>query len=91
MVPWPIEVASLMPLFDVECDKCGLVWEVIKKYETFAPECPKCGSNFTRTLMPLMKHRPARSVDDMLHNRPPDSKPTKSFAHDRRRGGKDTS
>lgn len=78
-----------MPLFDVKCDNCGKQWEQMKKWEDLA-QCPECGSINTTTLMPLMKHKRAKTPDEMM-GRIPDSKPVKSFANDRRRGGKDTS
>lgn len=80
----------MKPLFDVQCNNCGHVWEERKRFDDPA-RCPKCNMIWTTTMMPLMKHKKAKSVDDMLHDRPPDPKPVKSFAHDRRRGGRDTS
>ena len=77
-----------MPSFDVHCDKCGHRWGVTKKYAEEAPECVRCGSNFTRTLMPLMKHSKAKDPYDYII-RPP-GKPIKSFSNDRRLKGKDT-
>jgi hypothetical protein len=77
------------PLFDIDCQRCQHRWETVTQYNLPAPECPKCGSNFTRTLMPLMKHHKAKDPYDALRSGSP-GKPIKSFAHDRRLKGKDT-
>jgi len=80
-----------MPLFDAKCEKCGHIWEVMQKWEEQVGECPLCESAFTKLLMPRMGpvHK-AKDPYDYLDGRIPDSKPIKSFANDRRRGGKDT-
>jgi putative FmdB family regulatory protein len=80
-----------MPIFDCKCEKCATVWEVSKPYDEEAPECPSCGSNFTKTLMPLFQNKlKARDPYDYLNGPIPDSKPIKSFANDRRKGGRNT-
>lgn len=78
------------PLFDCKCGQCGEVWEERKPYSEPAGECPKCGSYDTRTLLGSSVLRKAKDPYDYLDGRIPDSKPIKSFANDRRRGGKDT-
>ena len=81
-----------MPLFDCKCGACGHIWEEMKSYNTPACCCPECGSADTKTLMPLMKHHNLNTKDpyDYLNGPIPDPKPIKSFANDRREGGKDT-
>ena len=80
-----------MPLFDVKCDKCGHIWEEMKRYDEESQECSECGSNFTRTLPPLFQTKlRAKDPYEYLDGPIPDSKPIKSYANDRRRGGKDT-
>ncbi len=80
----------MMPLFDVRCDNCQHVWEESKLYSAPASECPVCGSHFSTTLMPRIKHFKAKDPYDLLHGHIPATKQVKSFANDRRKGGKDT-
>jgi hypothetical protein len=63
---------------------------VSKKWEE-SVACPECGQA-TTTLMPQMKHHKAKDPFDMIngHAGIPDSKKIKSYANDRRKGGKDT-
>ena len=78
-----------MPVFDCKCDKCGYIWEEVKSFSTPACCCPECGSADTKTLMTLMKHHRAKDPYDYL-NHTPDARPIKSFANDKRKGGKNT-
>jgi hypothetical protein len=82
-----------MPVFDVRCNNpsCGLVEEVSKAYEAEHP-CSKCQST-TKTLMPYLRtgykdQDPFAQVDGSMSL--PDPKPIRSFASDKRKGGKDT-
>jgi hypothetical protein len=81
-----------MPKFDVRCLVCKEEWEAYKVYLD-PTQCPQCGSDMTQTLMPKMKHNKGKDPYDMItaNTHIPDSKPVKSFANDRRKGGKDTS
>lgn len=79
-----------MALFDVRCNECGEVWEAAKKYDN-PIECPLCSSWNTKTLMPLMKPSfKAKDPYDMIGDNTGATKKIKSFANDRRKGGKDT-
>jgi hypothetical protein len=82
----------IMPMFDVRCNEegCEHRWETSKTYDAVAL-CPVCYSSNTTTLMPRMKGIKAKDPFDLVGPgaRIPDSKPIKSFAHDRRKGGKD--
>ena len=80
-----------MPVFDCKCERCENIWEEVKKYEDPAPECPACGSNFTRTLLGAPFVPRCKTPYDMLEGYRPDSgKQIKSFANDKRKGGKAT-
>lgn len=81
-----------MPVFDVRCEKCDVVVEVSKAYDE-EHLCTVC-STPTKTLMPRMKgpswrveQDPFDAVDKGMQL--PDGKKIKSFANDRRKGGKD--
>ncbi len=83
-----------MPLYDFRCDKCKHEWDamvpalVVKRN---APECPECGSNFTNQVwLKAPSSDRAKDPYDMLNRYRPDRKPIKSFANDKRKGGKDT-
>lgn len=78
-----------MPIFDIKCLKCNQVTEVFKRYEADYP-CPECKGE-TVTLPPAVKGiGRAKKPYDYLNGPIPDSKKIKSFANDRRKGGKDT-
>lgn len=81
-----------MPLFDVRCEDCQHREEVSKAFHDPAT-CPECGSGNTKTLMPAVKgiDRAKDPFDQIgMGQKVPDPKSIKSFAHDRRKGGKDT-
>lgn len=59
-----------MPLYDFRCEKCSTVWEDVvpaSQVRDFAPECPECGSNFTKLvwLTTPSNHR-AKDPYDMI-------------------------
>ena len=80
-----------MPIFDIRCQECLHQAEVFKAFDTPA-ECSQCGGK-TITLMPSVSgiHGFGKQPYDYLDDPVPDAKPIKSFAHDRRKGGKDRS
>lgn len=81
-----------MPKFDVRCNQCDHEWEAFKAYAEEA-ECPKCHSMDSKTLMPMTQsHRKAKDPFDLIGmgQKIPDARKVKSFANDRRKGGKDT-
>ena len=80
----------MKPLWDEQCDKCQHVWEVRKNFNDPTSACPRCGSDFTHTLLsPGIPYLKAKDPYDLLDGRIP-SKPIKSYANDKRKGGKDT-
>jgi putative FmdB family regulatory protein len=74
--------------FDIRCDTCDHRWEEVQKYEDTPGECPECGSNFTTVLLTMAKQHKAKDPYDMLDGPIPDAKKIKSFARDRRKGGR---
>jgi len=82
-----------MPVYDAKCNKCEHVYEYRGPSHQAPGTCTACGSDDTRIVW-LSGSFPntdtAKDPYDYLHGRIPDSKPIKSFANDRRRGGKDT-
>jgi len=81
-----------VPRFDVRCKnpKCLHQVEVSKGFDDQVV-CELCGHE-TKTLMPGVTgiHGLGKQPYDYLDGPIPDSKKIKSFAHDRRKGGKDT-
>lgn len=78
------------PLFDIRCRVCDHTTEVRKRFhEAYA--CPRCGGE-TKTLLTAFKSiDKAKDPFDLISTgSPPPSKPIKSFATDKRRGGKNT-
>ena len=80
-----------MPLFDVRCMDCQHEWEVSKAYDE-AAICPECRSTITRTLLGATKVNLNRLPMDDIHKSMslPGAKKIRSFANDKRKGGKDT-
>jgi len=77
-----------MILYDFRCEQCDHMWEEkIPMYE-FAPECVKCGSNFTHKIHTKLNTVKQYEAYDALDRTIPDTKKIKSFANDRRKGGK---
>jgi putative FmdB family regulatory protein len=85
---------NVMPLYDFRCEACSHEFEYRMKYEElkhYGPECPACGSHFTKHVWlagPSVDK--AKDPFDLLDGPIPDSKPIRSYANDRRKGGKDT-
>lgn len=80
-----------MPLFDVQCMECDHRWEVSKAYEDTV-DCPECKGKITTTLLGATRVNLNRLPMDNIHKSMtlPGSKKIKSFANDKRKGGKDT-
>lgn len=80
-----------MPIYDQVCQQCDHEWEVLRRYDEVVP-CPKCGTTQVKTK--ISTPHVASSCDPFDYVGPgariPDSKPIKSFANDKRKGGKDT-
>jgi len=74
-----------MPTFDQRCLECNHEWVVYKAYDDPAT-CPECRGTMTKTLMPRVRG----SLSDNPTKVGNVDKPIKSFANDRRKGGKDT-
>lgn len=84
-----------MPLYDFRCNKCKHEFEETLAYHQLTsegpPECPECGSYFTkRVWLKAPNSDKAKDPYDYLDGPIPDSKTIKSFANDKRKGGKDT-
>ena len=80
-----------MPTYDARCRDCDHLFEEQREWQGSASDCPSCGSTNTRTVwtrVPIIDK--AKDPYDLLHGTMPDSKPIKSFANDKRKGGKDT-
>lgn len=81
-----------MPVYDARCNKCDKTYEYRGPSHQAPGQCEHCGSDDTRIVwlsgFPSVDR--AKDPYDYLNGRIPDSKPIKSFANDRRKGGKDT-
>jgi hypothetical protein len=80
-----------MPIYDERCtdDSCGHEQEVRRSYDADSP-CERCGGS-TRVFWKSVPHTSsACDPYDYLDGHIPASRPIKSFANDRRKGGKDT-
>lgn len=80
-----------MPLYDERCDSCGHTAERRRAWRDQLLPCDDCGGICTVVWLTTPKFNEDRDVYDMLDGPLPDSRPIKSFAHDRRKGGKDVS
>lgn len=80
----------MKPLFDIRCRICDHTTEVRKRFVESYP-CPKCGGE-TKTLLTAFKRiEKAKDPYDLISTgSPPSPRPIKSFANDKRKGGKDT-
>jgi len=81
----------MKPLHDYRCGRCDHTFE-IRARQGDTIECPHCGSSSTRLVFlsgPSIRGAP-KDPYDALDRVIPDSKPIKSFARDRRTGGKNT-
>lgn len=81
-----------MPIYENQCVKCGHKWEVLQPFAAEPPACPECKAEGTKRLISAPKgvHGGEYNPYDALDRVVPDPKPIKSFANDRRKGGKDT-
>ena len=78
-----------MPIYDVKCNKCNLVYEVLEKYDSPPRKCKGCGTAFVLRLPSFPNFARQHDPYDALDRSIP-GKPIKSFGNDRRKGGKDT-
>ena len=62
-----------MPRYDFKCEKCDHVWEdtiPASQVKDYAPECPGCGSNFTKMVWLQVPSTPlTKDPYDMLTGR----------------------
>lgn len=80
-----------MPKYDGRCNDCGTDYEWEGPSYQAPGVCTECGSDNTRIVWLKAPHSTrVKSPYDLLDGHIPDSRPIKSFANDRRKGGKDT-
>ena len=81
-----------MGVWDARCNVCGTDYEFRGPSYKSPGECIACGSDDTRIVwlhgFPSVDR--AKDPYDYLDGHIPDPKPIKSFANDKRKGGKDT-
>jgi putative FmdB family regulatory protein len=67
-----------MPKYDFRCSKCENEWEDVvpaSEAKHYAPECPKCGSNFTKLVwLSTPIHNRAKSPYELLDKGSPGGK-----------------
>jgi len=76
-----------MPYFDYHCNVCCHEWEWLGKWADRPPLCEKCKAlNIERlpSYPSKVQHREGEILPSLT------GRPVKSFANDRRKGGKDT-
>ena len=82
-----------MIVLDARCKDCGTDYEYRGQSYLAPGSCPECGSDDTKVvwLSGSFPHTDsAKDPYDYLDGPIPDARPIKSFANDRRKGGKDT-
>lgn len=81
-----------MPVYDARCNECGYEYEYRGPSYLAPGSCDTCGSDDCKIVWLGQTPSIDRAKDpyDYLDGRIPESKPIKSFANDRRKGGKDT-
>lgn len=79
-----------MPIYDTRCNECEYEYTVNRKWDADPAACPLCGG----TGKTIWKSAPildrAKDPYDYLNGRIPAPKKIKSFAKDKRKGGKNT-
>jgi putative FmdB family regulatory protein len=80
----------MKPLHDYRCNDCGHTFEYRRQELEGGVWCPTCGGSCKVVFLSAPRIK-AGDYDpyDALNRVIPDSKPIKSFANDRRKGGKD--
>ncbi len=79
-----------MPLYDARCNECDYTFEELRKSTDQVGQCPQCGgaARTIWTTVPLLDK--AKDPYDLISTGGVPDKPIKSFANDRRSGGKNT-
>ncbi len=77
-----------MPMLSTRCLGCGHDWTTILKIEDWPQPCPECESNRT-VILPSYPSKQIHKEGDPMKQGNIDP-PIKSYAKDRRKGGKDT-
>lgn len=80
-----------MPFFDYQCENCGHKWEWLGSYNERPAQCPNCNA-YKIVRLPSINTKPVYkegNVYDQLEKGLPGVS-IKSFANDKRKGGKDT-
>jgi len=79
-----------MPTYDKRCRDCGYESEERRRWDDPVSQCDHCGGECDTIYKTYPNYTRVKDPYDMLHGSIPDPKPIKSFAKDRRRGGKNT-
>ena len=79
-----------MPKYDTRCGTCDHIFEHTRKSSAPVPACPNCGNTATVIWLSTPSIDRAKDPYDLLDGPIPSSRAIKSFANDRRKGGKDT-
>ena len=81
-----------MGVWDARCKECNTNYEFRGPSYQAPGECPQCGSDDTKIVWVSGFPSVDRAKDpyDYLHGPIPSSRKIKSFANDKRKGGKDT-
>jgi len=80
-----------MNVYDARCNDCGFEFEEHRQAAHPVLPCPECRSKNTVTIWKSYpQYTRVKDPYDLLDGPIPSSKPIKSFAKDKRRGGKDT-
>jgi len=62
-----------MPIFDIECESCGEVWEFLQVKSDDFPVCPKCNSSSVKKIFTTFNVRMDATV--MKHELPDPTPP----------------
>lgn len=76
--------------YDARCTQCGHDYEEKRHWSDPVSDCPLCGGIGVTIWKSVPILDKAKDPYDYLDGPIPDPKPIKSFANDRRKGGKDT-
>ena len=79
-----------MPKYDARCETCDHVFEEERPWNAPVRPCPECAGRSHVIWKRIGVLDKAKDPYDSLDGPIPQAQPIKSFAHDRRKKGKDT-